>query len=325
MSGGMQDLQGKEEVYDKIDIAINHMRRLKPVLKIQTVALREIVDYFVDKGFFELMPVILSTVTDPLGPDPGSSVIKTGEIEYYGQKLKLTQSMILHKQMALISGVDKIFIMSPNVRFEHEKRYSTGKHAFEFTQVDFEIAHAKKEDVFSLMEDLLVRIIKRVQKDCASELKELKRDLKVPKTPFKVLTTHELVKEFGEDWEIEASKHFEDPFWAVCHKREFYDREDPEHKGHYLNYDLVYPEGFGEALSGGEREFEYDVIIRKLKERNQSTGDFKDYVELAKRGLLVPSAGAGFGVERLVRFLSGKKHIEEVQLFPRVPGKKVIF
>ena len=92
-----------------------------------------------------------------------------------------------------------------------------------------------------------------------------------------------------------------------------------------MNYDLVYPEGFGEALSGGEREFEYDVIIRKLKERNQSTGDFKDYVELAKRGLLVPSAGAGFGVERLVRFLSGKKHIEEVQLFPRVPGKKVIF
>ena len=38
-------------------------------------------DFFHEKGFTQLMPVILSSVTDPLGPDPNSSVIKAGEIE----------------------------------------------------------------------------------------------------------------------------------------------------------------------------------------------------------------------------------------------------
>ena len=49
---------------------------------------------------------------------------------------------------------------------------------------------------------------------------------------------------------MEAPKKEKYPFWVICHKREFYDKEDPERPGHYLNYDLIWPEGFGEALSG---------------------------------------------------------------------------
>jgi asparaginyl-tRNA synthetase len=42
-------------------------------------------------------------------------------------------------------------------------------------------------------------------------------------------------------------------------------------------------------------------------------------------GLLKPSAGGGIGVERLLRFLTGKRHIRDVQLFPRIPGEEVVF
>jgi aspartyl/asparaginyl-tRNA synthetase len=34
---------------------------------------------------------------------------------------------------------------------------------------------------------------------------------------------------------------------------------------------------------------------------------------------------AGIVVEMLLRFLFGKKHIREIQLFPRIPGEEVIF
>ncbi|MHA2100943.1 MAG: asparagine synthetase, partial [Candidatus Kariarchaeaceae archaeon] len=62
------------------------IRTLTSIVTIQSAALKAIHDYFDELGFVQLMPVILSKFTDPLGPDPGSSVIKTGEIEYAGQK-----------------------------------------------------------------------------------------------------------------------------------------------------------------------------------------------------------------------------------------------
>ena len=166
----------------------------------------------ISKGFVELMPIITSTFTDPLGPDPGGSVIKTPTIEYYDQKLVLTQSMILHKQLALISGLDKIFIFSPNVRLERKEKKSTGKHLFEFTQMDFEMAYATMDDIMELVEDMVITVIKTVKHEKAEELELLGRDLVVPRKPFKVYTTHELEERYGKEWEMEASKDHKEPF-----------------------------------------------------------------------------------------------------------------
>ncbi len=309
-----------------LDLLSEHMMKseVKDIVKIQTRALFHLHNFFTKHGFVQLMPLILSPMTDPLSGDVGSSVIKTGEIEYNGNKLKLMQSMILHKQLALISGFDKIYIFSPNVRLENPKKKITGKHAFEFTQLDFEITNAKMKDVFNLMEDVLVSTFDYVSKQCPQELSRLGRTLRVPKKPFKIYTTHELENKYGEDWEIKASLDHNEPFWAVCHKREFYDRENPENRGHYLNYDLIYPEGFGEALSGGEREFEYNQIIKRMRENGLKPESYQYYVELAKRGMLRASAGGGFGIERMIRFITGRKHIREVQLFPRIPGENII-
>jgi len=281
-------------------------------------------DFFHKRNFTQLMPVILSPITDPLGPDPGSSVIKTGEIDYLGQKLALTQSMILHKQIAIGQGIEKLFIVSPNVRLEHPKRKESGKHLFEFSQVDFELAGAKKEDVFRLMEDYLKGVISYMRLSCSRELDQLGRVLPLVSGPFPVYSTHELRSKYGDDWEIPASLAEKQPFWATCHKREFYDKEDPHQAGHYLNYDLIYPEGFGEALSGAEREHEYGIIMRKITRDELDKSRYAAYLSLAESGSLSPSAGGGFGVERLVRYLSGAGHVGGVQLFRRVPGEAVI-
>ncbi len=276
--------------------------------------LRYSTNFFHENGFVQLMPVILSSVTDPLGPDPGSSVIKTGEIEYLGQKLSLTQSMILHKQIAIKEGIEKLFIISPNVRLEHPKRKKTGRHLFEFSQVDFEMAYAKKEEVYELIEKFLSGLVEYVKKEHKEELELLDRKLPNIKTPFSRFTTTELKERYGEEWEMSASVEEKQPFWTISHTREFYDKEDPEKPGEYLNYDLVYPDGFGEALSGAEREHKFSSIIRKIKGDHLDKRRYTPYLELAKEGL-VPSAGGGYGVERMVRYLSGAKHIGDVQLF----------
>jgi len=296
-----------------------------PILRIQTTVLKEMVNFMIDRGFIQLLPVITSKVTDPLGPDPGSSVVAIPRIRYYDEELVLTQSMILHKQLAVARGLERIFIMSPNVRLEDKRRRDTGKHLFEFTQMDFEIAGAEMKDIFSLVEDLIIHIIKTVKSENKEELEELGREIRVPQKPFPVYTTHELEERYGKDWEINASADHHEPFWAVCFKREFYDREDPENPGHFRNYDLIYPEGFGEALSGGEREWRYERITDRIRRDGLDERFFSPYLEVARQGILIPSAGAGIGVERLIRFLSGKKHVGDVQLFRRVPGEPIMF
>ncbi len=297
--------------------------KMKACAALTSGVLRHTAEFFHGNNFTQLMPVILSPITDPLGPDPGSSVIKTGEIEYLGSKLQITQSMILHKQIAVSMGIGKLFIISPNVRLEHPRRRESGRHLFEFSQVDFEIAHAKSEDVFLLMESYLVSLFSYVSKEHATELALLGRELPAIAGPFPKYTTHELASKYGDDWEIAASLDSTGPFWALCHRREFYDKEDPHEPGHYLNYDLLYPEGFGEALSGAEREHDYGIIMRKIGRDRLDKSRYLPYLSLAEKGL-TPSAGGGFGVERLVRFLAGADHVGDVQLFRRVPGEEIL-
>ncbi|WP_148883734.1 asparagine synthetase A [Thermococcus aciditolerans] len=287
-------------------------RKIEPVMEIQTRIIDYMTGYMVSEGFKWMLPVMLSSITDPLWPDPAAEeALRPPEVEVYGSRLRLTHSMILHKQMAVAMGIDKLFILSPNVRLEGRSA-DDGRHAYEFTQLDFEIAHASMDDVMSLIEGLISGLFKEARSW------GLEREVPKVKPPFKRFTLEEIKEEFED--EDEASKAMKEPFWVTDIKREFYDREDPEKPGHFRNYDLYLPEGYGEVSSGGEREWEYEVIVRKMKSAGISLEAFRPYLEVAKAGLLRPSAGAGIGVERLIRYMVGAKHIAEVQPFPRIPG-----
>ena len=287
-------------------------RKIEPVMEIQTRVIDYMTRYMVSRGFKWMLPVMLSSITDPLWPDPAAEeALKPPEVEVYGSRLRLTHSMILHKQMAIAMGIDRLFILSPNIRLEGRSA-DDGRHAYEFTQLDFEIAYASMDDVMGLIEGLISSLFREARSW------ELEREVPKVRTPFKRFTLEEIKEEFGD--EEEASKTMKEPFWVLDIKREFYDREDPERPGHFRNYDLYLPEGYGEVSSGGEREWEYEVIVRKMMEAGINLDAFRPYLEVAKAGLLRPSAGAGIGVERLVRYMVGAKHIAEVQPFPRIPG-----
>ena len=106
--------------------------------------------------------------------------------------------------------------------------------------------------------------------------------------------------------------------WVTNIPREFYDFEDFT-TGRWDNYDLFLPK-FGEVLSGAKREWEYSKILKKIERDNVSKSNFALLLKLAKQGKIKPSAGAGIGMERLVGWATGVKHIGDVQPFPRVPG-----
>lgn len=290
-------------------------RNLAPKMEVQTAIIREMANYYVENGFKWMLPVMLSFVTDPLWPEPAAKHLAPPQVEIYGKKMKLMHSMILHKQLSIAMGLDRIFILSPNVRIEGEDK-NDGMHAYEFTQLDFEISRGTRGDAMGIIEGVVSKAINSIREGEA--LKQFKRELPRLSGGFKSYKMSEVAERYGSD--LALSKLSDMPFWITDISREFYDREDDSNPGHYRNYDLILPEGYGEVSSGGEREYRYSSIIGKLKSGGLSEASFEPYLQAAKNGLLVPSAGAGIGIERLVRYAVGAKSVGDVQPFPRVPG-----
>jgi len=294
-------------------------RERRSVFAVQTEIFRVLVDRLVDKGFSWILPVILSKSTDPLWPDPGASLEKRIQLEIYGESVRTMQSMIIHKRVLVSLGPERFFILSPNIRIEARERAKTGRHLYEFTQLEVEIAHWKMEDIFNLFEELIGTSVSTIRGKLEHELKLLERDLAVPETPFKIYERRTLEERYGQDWVEAISEESRNPVWVTNLPREFYDYED-EATGAWRNYDLILPEGYGEVISGAEREYEYHKIVRKLERDGLDTRHYEPMLRLAKDGVLKPSAGAGLGVERFLSYLCGLKHVAEVQPFPRVPG-----
>jgi asparaginyl-tRNA synthetase len=298
----------------------DEIRRKFCIGRVTTYVLKYLTGEFVRRGFEWLLPVVFSTSTDPLWPDPGSSIEKRIEVEIYGKPVRATLSMIVHKMVASSLLYPKLFTLSPNIRIERRERAKSGLHIYEFTQLDFEIRDAVSEDVRSLVEDVLTDLVESLKKNMREELLELGRydSLGIPEKPFKIYDRVELEERYGEMWEEKLLGEISNPIWIINIPREFYDFEDFE-KGFWDNYDLLLPK-YGEVLSGSRREWEYEKIVKKMERDGVRKENYKVLLQLAKNGRLKPSAGAGIGVERLTAWIVGAKHVGETQPFPRIPG-----
>ena len=303
--------------------------KMRAVLRVQDEALSALRDYLRSNGFVEILAPIIGPVTDP-----GIRGAKQAVIDYYGHRYKIMSSMILYKQMAILAH-PKVFALSPNVRLEPVEALHTGRHLTEFRQVDVEMADVSYDDAMKVAEELLAYVCARVRESCSDELASLGRELRVPKTPFKRLTydeVHDILTDmgykfrYGEEipWEAEEaiSREFEEPFFVIDYPisaRGFYDREDPARPGILRDFDMMYPEGYGEAVSGGEREYTYEKVLARMRMTGEDPSDYGWYLDMLKEGI-PPSAGFGIGVERLTRFLCGLKYIWEAVPFPKLPN-----
>jgi asparaginyl-tRNA synthetase len=322
-----QDLSSLESVKLR-HLAIRHPK-MKLILRVQDQILTSLREFLRKEGFTEILAPIIGPATDP-----GIRGAKQASIQYYDAQFKIMSSMILYKQMA-VSSLGKIFALSPNIRLEPLESAKTARHLAEFRQIDLEMAYASYEDAMSLAERQLASVVHDVREKCGEELERLGRELKELKRPFKRLTHKEAVEllrskgfmvsyveEIPWDAEKALSAMHQEPLFIYDYPlmaRGFYDREDTKRPGILRDFDMLYPEGFGEAISGGEREHTYEGVMKRMKLTGEDPEKYGWYLQMLKEG--VPfSVGFGIGVERLTRWVCGLKTIWEAVPFPKVPG-----
>ncbi len=312
-----------KEITPQVEQALAHLQRkeLPAILSIQGEIIRSIHTFMDEKGLLCVNPLMTSPITDPLNHD-----VTEADFIYAGQQFSLMKSMILHKQLLLThEDIDAIYIVSPNVRLEGENRRETGRHLFEFTQVDFEFKDKDMDYVLDFTEEMVAYVFEQINKKKEKELMLLRGGLlKIP-GKWKRYITHELKEKYGEDYEMKSSLAADEPYWLIDHDREFYDKEDENDRGHYLNYDIMWPEGFTEGLSGAERENEYEQILKRMKQTKTDPESFRQYLDAAKAGVLPKTAGAGIGIERMTRFVTKRKDVNEVCPFSRKPYDSIVY
>ena len=304
--------------------------RTSAIIKIQSKSLDSIRDFYRKEGFIEILAPVIDFVINP-----GERVASQVGFEYCGVNYHIIGSMILYKQLA-ITGIDRMYTLSPCVRLEPEKTIKANKHLLEFYQADCEAVDVPMEKMMDIGERLLVTVCKDVKKKCSAELKEIGSNFKVPRKPFKVVPYSEIKEEarlLGYDVEgevspnaeVEISKKHDDPFWITAYPiraRDYFYREDPEHPGMSRSFDLIFPKGFGEGISGAERETDYDRIEKNIRAHDEKPEKYGWYMEMIKNGVPM-SSGFGIGVERLTRFITNAPEIWECAAFPKLPGIKI--
>jgi len=322
---------GLAPLQDHLRTSYRHVRdpRMQKVLRVQAALGSAIREYLDGEGFTELLPPIIGPVADP-----GIRGAKQATINFYGREYKVTSSAILYKQM-MAASLGRIYFFSPNVRLEPLETASTGRHLVEFVQVDIEEAGATYEDAMRRAEDLVEHATHGVRARAGGELEAIGRRLNGGGTPYKRISYEEALRilaDHGREipyateipWAEEEflSTRFQAPFFIYDYprgSRGFYDREHPDRPGILRDFDLLYPEGYGEAISGAEREYEYARVIARLRETGENPSKYEWYLDMLREGI-PPSSGFGIGVERLTRYVCGLKTVWEARPYPKVAG-----
>ncbi|MER7763034.1 asparagine synthetase A [Streptomyces sp. NPDC097619] len=307
--------------------------RLRSAMLVQQEALYAARRFLRGEGFTELLPPLVGPVTDP-----GGRGAKALDVDYYGRPYKLMTSAILYKQASL-KGFPRLFYIAPNVRVEPPETAATGRHLVEFHQIDVEMAGGSREDAQAIAAGLLTHVVEHVWTTVPEVLRELGRDeldfAELRAGKFEVRTHEEVVGQLiaeghpqSPDAEIDwageriLSLAADRPFFVDDYpkgSRGFYDREDPERPGVLRNFDLLAHGGYGEIVSGSERESDYATIVTRMRESGENPAKYAWYLDLAREGIS-PSAGFGMGLQRLVRFLTGLDALWQVSAYPKLPG-----
>lgn len=294
------------------------------IQKVRNTIINATYKYFEENNFTKIDSPILT-------PSSCEDTTELFEVEYFDRKAYLSQSGQLYLEAAIFS-LGKVFDFGPVFRAEKSK---TRRHLTEFWMMDAEMAFHDYKDNMKVQEELICYILERVLKENKNELSILERNiesLEKIKSPFIYKTHKEVVEELqkmgsdikqgedlGADDETILTKKYDNPIFVTKYPKAvkaFYMKEDPEDKDVVLCSDLLAPEGYGEIIGGSEREVDYNILMQKIKEKNLDPKIFSWYLDLRKYGS-VQHSGFGYGLERIVAWVCGLKHVRETIPFPR--------
>lgn len=249
---------------------------------------------------------------------------------YPGMFYVLPQSPQQFKQLLMIGGIERYFQIARCFRDEDQR----GDRQPEFTQLDMEMSFVDQEDIFGILEPMMIDIVKALvpdgkisqipfpritHKECMDKYKTDKPDLREDKTnkkefAFMWLIDAPLFKYSQTDKKLVSSHH---PFTMPNADDLGLLDSKPEEVRAYA-YDLVL-NGF-EVAGGSIRIHKRDIQekIFKLLGVSEEEKDrrFGHMLEAFEYGA-PPHGGIAAGVDRLCAVLAGEDVIREVMAFPK--------
>jgi asparaginyl-tRNA synthetase len=298
-------------------------RRMNLIMKVRGNVLEFTREFFKDQGFVEVSPPMFISAA----VEGGSTLFG---LKYFDQNLYLTQSSQLYLEI-LIYSLEKVYCIAPSFRAEKSR---TIRHLTEYWHIEGEWPFADMNDLMQFEEELLAHVCKRTSEKCRKEFEELSVDISkvasveapFPKIPYteaiERLKAKGIKRKWGEDFGYDDEKalaaEFGKPFFVYDYPtaiKAFYCKTYRDRPEVAMSVDMLVPR-IGEISTGGAREDDKDVLIRRIREMGLSEKDYDWYLDLRRYGT-VPHVGFGMGLERLLTWMLDLENIIDSIPFPR--------
>ncbi len=300
------------------------------MLKVQAKFVEGMREFLLNNDFTEIhTPKLIGAASES-----GSEVF---EVKYFDRLAYLAQSPQFYKQMAIASGLERVFELAPSFRAENS---NTNRHATEFTSLDLEFAYINDyQDVMDMEEDLLIAGLIKVKEAYGKDIKELfGEEVIVPKKPFPRIKLQDLYQELNTrygyqipdtdigDMNAETEK-LTSKYAMEVYNSEFIfvtDFAKTKRAFYHMRKNDV-PEGFDliwrgmEITTGAQREHRYDVLKSQAEEKGLGK-DIEFYLEFFRYGC-PPHGGFAIGIDRLTMLLLGIPSIKEEMFLFRGPSR----
>ncbi|MEO5927102.1 MAG: aspartate--tRNA ligase [Patescibacteria group bacterium] len=281
-------------------------------------------DFLRKDGFLEIETPNLTK-----GTPEGSREFLVPSRLHPGQFYVLPQSPQQFKQLLMVSGLEKYFQIARCFRDEDQR----GDRQPEFTQLDMEMSFVTREDVMSLVERLMVELVKTVTPE-----------KKLTFTSFPQISYADAMNQYGND-KPDMRKDKNDPNeLAFCWVVDFPMFEDDGEGGiQAVHHPFTSPHPDDVALLDTEptkaRANAYDLVlngyeiwggsirihVRELQQKAFQLLGLKDEQIKARFGHILeafeygapPHGGIAAGFDRIVMILANEPNIREVIAFPK--------
>jgi len=269
-----------------------------------------------------------------------------GKIDYahdfFGEKTSLTVSGQLEGEI-YASALSDIYTFGPTFRGENS---NTSRHLSEFWMVEPEMAFYDLDDDMDLAEEFIKYLFIDALENCSEDMEFFNQ--RIDKTiietlqhiidnQFERLTYTEAIQQLQKSKETFAypvewgcalqAEHerylseivFEKPIIVFNYPekiKSFYMKLNKDDKT-VRAMDVLLPK-LGEIIGGSQREENYDILLKRMKDAGLDPKHYWWYLDLRRFGT-APHSGFGLGFERLVQFVTGMENIRDVIPFPRTP------
>ncbi|KAK4135136.1 aspartyl-tRNA synthetase [Trichocladium antarcticum] len=278
----------------------------------------------------------------PAATESGAEVFR---VNYFGRTAFLAQSPQLSKQLSISADFGRVFEIGPVFRAEDS---NTHRHLTEYTGLDLEMTiNSHYHEALHIIDDLMKNIFKGVYGRCRREIDMVKtrfphEDLVwLEETP--VLTFQQAVgllnssgwaDEHGrkasetEDLSTRAEirigelvkEKYKTDYYIIdkfpASVRPFYTHLDPQDPRFTNSFD-IFLRG-QEITTGGQRTHEPEALIERMKKAGIEPKGMEEYLQGFEFGVL-PHAGCGIGLERILFLMLNLGDIRNASLFPRDP------